>query len=800
MNIGRLKSGLKSVNKDRLKRSAIPINEFGEDYIRREGKYFAVLKVTDPINRELMSPEDTEKVIDSIQNALNMLQIDDYCQILISSTKVDMENYLKYHDEKLEPLLINEQYGEDRLKPEEKFRIDRIKASKKYMERYRMKARNVPTFFIVLEQDNPVDLDNLVADFIRTLRDGKIGLERMKKKEIQRFIYQKLAPTTSEDQPLEKEDDTSFDITKWTPNAWKRVGFRFMMDDTYFSFFTISYIPEKVSPGWLDSLIHSSLNVDLSLTMRCVDKSALVKSIDRKIRELKARTFSPLPASVKKEIEKKIDGFDQLLEEIEKEDQNIFEATIVICLKEKELDELKKAEKRLKNVMRRLRSRRLHSDGPELLWYTLPIGYGNKKVEDPVSWQMQSDLVASTVPFNSSELNEQKGILIGFNSQNGSPIIYDWWNPRKVKNRSHVILGSGGAGKSFFVKSLLFREAYLGQVDRIFIIDPEREYDIFPSELCSVVRFKPGSHHCTNPFHIRSAVIEAEREGDDIVDIQEYLPQKISQMMTFFDWIFPSLSPVQRSYLRKAIQSCYEAYGLKIHGESHQKLPGTFPTLADLYDRLKNVEMMKEFCIVLEDYVNGIYSSMLNGQTNWELDKKINVFDIKELTKDVQKPMMDLLLRTLWEEVKKDKEEKTLLVCDEAWLLADEKNPMTLEFLGQMAKRSRKYMSGCWTITQNVADFLSVGRYGEAIIGNSYLKTFMYLEQGDLQKLGQVAKLTEREISLLGKMPQGRGIHQVGNTRIEIQVEISEDEQSIIHIKDENNQVGVEEEMEPELV
>lgn len=263
--INRFRFGLKGVkNKEarNLMRSAIPISEFGPDYIRRGDKYVAILKITDPVNRELLSEEDTERVIESIQSVLNMLQIENYVQFLISSQKIDMDKYLKYLDTKLESLLINAQYGKDRLRPDERFKIERIEKAKEFIHQYRNKARNVPAFFIAVQQENLVDLDNMVSDLIRFLsKEGRIGIERMKKREIQKLLYQKLAPSTSEDQPFEIEEQeggTPFDITKWTPNEWRRVGFRYMMDDTYYSFFTISYIPEEVSPGWLDSLIHSS--------------------------------------------------------------------------------------------------------------------------------------------------------------------------------------------------------------------------------------------------------------------------------------------------------------------------------------------------------------------------------------------------------------------------------------------------------------------------------------------------------------------------------------------------------------
>lgn len=762
-------------------RSAIPIDEFGPDWIRRKKKYLAILKITDPINRDLFSDDETEKTIEALQSILNTLQINDYVQILVSSQKIDMEQYLRFHDQKLEPLEINAQYGEQYLRWDEKFRMERLKRSKEFMNEYANKARNVPSFFMTLEQDNQEDLDNLVADVLQELEDGKIGAERMKAKDIQKVLYEKLAPTTSREQPFE-----NFDITEWKPNSFQRRGGRYFMDDMFHSFYTISYIPDEVDPGWLDSLIRAnSLNVDISITSRCVDKSELVKSIDNRIRELTGNLHGSLPPSMKKVIQRKIDGFDQLLDEIDKEDENIFEATIVICVKEKTMDDLKKSEKRLRNNLKKLKSRRLMASGPELLWYTLPIAYRNREVEDPVSWQMQADLIASIIPFNSTELNEQIGILIGFNNKNDSPVIYSIWDTEKFNNRNHVILGAAGGGKSFFVKSLLFREIYMGEADRIFIIDPEREYGIFPG--ANIIQFKPGSTYCTNPFHIRTTVVESEREEDeDIIDVRQYLPLKISQMMTFFSWIYPDMTPVEKSYLRQGIQQCYkEESGLDVNDPRPQRLPEEFPTLGDLNRRLRKIPVMEEFCIVLRDYVDGIYSSMFNGQTNWDLDAKVNVLDIGDLTGDSQKPMMDLLIGSLWEEVKADKDEKTILVCDEAWLLADERNPQTLDFLGHTAKRIRKYMGCLWVATQNVADFLSVGKFGEAIINNSFIQTYMSMLENDVKKLEGISELSEKELALLRKQRQGRAIHRAGNIRIDIRSDVSEDEQSILKIKRE---------------
>ncbi len=54
----------------------------------------------------------------------------------------------------------------------------------------------------------------------------------------------------------------------------------------------------------------------------------------------------------------------------------------------------------------------------------------------------------------------------------------------------------------------------------------------------------------------------------------------------------------------------------------------------------------------------------------------------------------------------KNKDEKTFLVCDEAWIMIDKAVPQSLIFLRNIAKRCRKYNGGIAIISHSVVDFL----------------------------------------------------------------------------------------------
>lgn len=750
-----------------------------------------ILKVTNPFNLDSMDTGHIQNAVSCIQGCLNALLPGQSVQILISSDKIEIEDYL-YELQKKEWDMASKNPSMAKL----------IKQKRKFLEEYKQRTRNIHNFYIVLETDNKkysdaeIALNDLSKHFIAKLKDAEVETVVLDQKQISKVLYEKLSPSSHYTQPFDPE----MDLLRWRPHTIKDHGTYLEMDDNFYAFYTISYFPERRGVAWLESVINTKVNLDLSLTFTVTDKGAQIEHINGKISELESKMLDKIPRSLERKYEKDVRSLERLLDRLEDESENLFDSTFIFSVRENSLDELRSSCKYLESNIKasRMKAKKLPHKGASLLWYTLPIGFRNPKLEKQISWPMYAELAASILPFNSPELNFNEGILYGINQKTQSPIIYDPWNRLLFINSNRAYLGTTGSGKSFAIKVEVFREWYVGESDTIIVLDPEREYNTFP--VANRIVFKPGSDFCTNPFHISSAIVDTDSEDREEMDIASYLPIKTGHIKTFIRWIYPSMTELEESALSRAIRNCYEESGLWFPNQKSEwtlremKLPEKFPTLTDLYRKLK--EMGQErLCNVLEPYTYGEYASMFNGQTNWSLTPGINVLDIHELSVDVQKPAMDILLKLLWEEIKKDREQKKALYVDELGLIADERNPQVMQFVHDIFKRIRKYSGYACVATQNVEDFLAAGKWGTAILNNCNILTFMGLKENDVVQLQKSLNIgfSEKELKVIKKdKAQGHCIHVVKGKRIEMRTIATPIERQALGLKNADETVQEE--------
>lgn len=104
-----------------------------------------------------------------------------------------------------------------------------------------------------------------------------------------------------------------------------------------------------------------------------------------------------------------------------------------------------------------------------------PTMINSNEIKTAAKRNILSSSLISTYPFISSSICDEEGVFIGTNIYNNSMILVDRFNKEKYKNANMCIFGTSGAGKSFYVKSLILRYRLLGISQ--FIIDPEREYN-----------------------------------------------------------------------------------------------------------------------------------------------------------------------------------------------------------------------------------------------------------------------------------------------------------------------------------
>lgn len=122
----------------------------------------------------------------------------------------------------------------------------------------------------------------------------------------------------------------------------------------------------------------------------------------------------------------------------------------------------------------------------------------------------------------------------------------------------------------------------------------------------------------------------------------------------------------------------------------------------------------------------------------------------------------------------KDKDEKTFLVCDEAWIMIDKAVPQSLIFLRNIAKRCRKYNGGIAIISHSVVDFLdqSVKMYDQAILDMACYKVLMGADGQNLEEMKNLYKLTEAEYDLIYSRQMGQALFMAGTSRLSIKFDI----------------------------
>lgn len=115
-----------------------------------------------------------------------------------------------------------------------------------------------------------------------------------------------------------------------------------------------------------------------------------------------------------------------------------------------------------------------------------------------------------------------------------------------------------------------------------------------------------------------------------------------------------------------------------------------------------------------------------------------------------------------------------MLICDEAYLMIDQKVPQSLVYLRNVMKRARKYEGALGIISHSVIDFLSesIKQYGQALLDIPCYKLLMGTDGPNLKETAKLYDLTEAEQELLLARKRGHALFMVGAKRLHINFEI----------------------------
>lgn len=516
-----------------------------------------------------------------------------------------------------------------------------------------------------------------------------------------------------------------------------------------------------VEINWLSSLINFDASQTISMYIYPSDGKEILDDLRRKITEMEAELTTDIQRGriVNPATQAKLEDALNLQADLVKGEERFFQMGLYMTLSADNKDDLDKITKNLESAMGALMvlTKRTNYQSEDAFITTLPLCLDKLNF----TRNMDTTSLATTFPFVSSDLSDDKGVMYGINEHNGSLIIFDRFS---MQNYNSVVFATAGAGKSYMIKLEVMRSLMMGT--EIIVIDPENEYkDLAEAVGGQYIAFGYGEESKINPFDLSLVVDEGENA----------LNSKVLTLHKLFKIMLGQLDPVEESILDRAIVDAYKMKGVTPDPETQNREP---PLIEDLYKSLIGMEDQKAAGIAarLEKYIKGSFAGIFNQKTTVNLNNQFVVFGIRNLEETLRPVAMHIILDYIWTIVKKELK-KRILVVDEAWYLMQYDD--SASFLRGIVKRGRKYYLGVTTITQDVDDFLQTP-YGKEIVTNSAIQILLKQHSAAIDQVGQVFYLSEGEKQLLLAADKGEGIFFAGQNHVAIRVVASEDEHKLI--------------------
>jgi len=524
-----------------------------------------------------------------------------------------------------------------------------------------------------------------------------------------------------------------------------RVGEKFMR-----TLFVVGY-PRYVAANWLEPLINFDHQLDISMFVYPTSSNDVLSDLRRKVAEMEATIASEMEAGrvVDPKTTAALEDALGLQEELAKGVERFFLFSLYITISSDSLKDLDETTKRLTGTLASilLLAKTATLQMEEGFKTTLPIGTDMLYI----TRNMDTTSLASTFPFTSAMLTQDKGVLYGINQQNGSLIVFDRFS---LENANEVVLGKSGAGKSYLIKIEVIRQLMFGT--EVIIVDPEGEYETLANTLGGeALQFSSNSPIKINPFDLANVYEEDENE----------LGLKILSLFGLLKIITGDLDPAHDAILDRALVETYRQKGITTDPATQKMTP---PLMEDLYKTLLGTEdaNARELALRLEKFIKGSLSGIFNQQSNFNINKQFTVFSLKGMEEELRPIAMHIILDFVWTKVRKDLK-KRVLILDEAWYMM--KYQDSASFVYGIAKRARKYYLGMTTATQDVEDFLSTD-YGRAVLTNSSIQ--MLLKQGtaEVDLISKTFFLSEGERELLISADVGEGLFFAGQNHVAMKV------------------------------
>ena len=628
-------------------------------------------------------------------------------------------------------------------------RIDRIDELNNILKQY------ASEYYIVIYGKDELDLENTAVNIASEINKCGLRTKVLEKRPVAIFLKYCYFRNFDEREINDLPDDK---LIEWImPNSIEFKSNRYIVDGIEASVLSVADYPLRVKNAW-GANVFNIPNTKVVMHIRPVDKYKAIKRIDKCIGEMELRQVTSEQASEANTAQIHRHSMVALLDSLQAENESLLDVTMTITAYNY-LNDV--------NYKKSVRRSLLTGNFKPSMMYGLQLDAFKSADISPVSVLgnyengINSSSLAAVFPFVRNSVLDENGIMLGENMDNRCPFFLNIWKRGSMyQNSNAMIIGQSGAGKSFFLKSLITNEWSNGT--RILVLDPEDEYITLTRNLkgniIDVGRAKEGR---INPFHIYKILTEDGGPAEPSVTFNTHL----KMLESFFKIVLVGASSDIIELINNLAVETYRRKGITEETDFETLGANDFPIFSDLLETLRierdnsgkdgfSHRDYRTAELYLQKFVTGRYSDIWNSPSTLSVDADIINFSFQSLFANknnvVANAQMLLVFRFIEQEIinareanKYGKNLKTMIIVDEAHLYLDAKYPIALDFFYSMSKRIRKYNGSFIPATQNIADWNAneeLRSKTSAILKNSQYMFIFKLSAPDMKDVVEIYK------------------------------------------------------------
>ncbi|MBD5559958.1 MAG: hypothetical protein HDQ87_06320 [Clostridia bacterium] len=659
---------------------SIPIEEVYADGMMKHGRVYSCAYAIDDTNYTATSEENQADILLKYEEIIKSVASDVEMKVVVINRLEDEDKLhqaidLKMQGDSKDPLReeLNEINWERAIKGDNHIHRDRILVlsgvhdSKDHAAIWfsRMQDNLFRDFNALGTKAKRQNADDRLETLSRFLRPGALwerqDVDEMKLSAKEKKKLKKQNPANNKRMWADK---IAPDGIEFHPG-----GSYFRIDDRYGRALMIRDFPTNMDDTLISDIMNMPREMIVTADYVAMAKDQALKIINRhkdKVEgDIRKRTVNSgkegnWNAAIPRHLEEERETCDYMFDIINKEDQRLVLAQVVIIHMADSLEQLDLDTNTIQSTGKGkgadigiLRFRQEYG-----LNTALPYGLelvGQRRI-------ISSENASFIVPFRTKEIFEPGGIVYGCNEISRNLIMMD---RMRYKNGNGFIVGDAGGGKSVLAKSEMY-SVYLATNDDMIILDPDGEYSRVVEWLNGqVIHISAESKQHINLMDI-SRDFDA---GDDAVTLKCGVVSGAADLM-----MRGMMNGAQRSVLDRCVYAVLSR---------HQQTPGSpAPTLRTLYEELMQQPeaAAHEVALAMEIYTTGSLNTFAQP-TNVNIDNRIVCFDIKDLSPQMRDLGMMVVLDEIDRRVARNRNAgiHTWVWCDEIWTLLN--YPQTQEYL-----------------------------------------------------------------------------------------------------------------------